>query len=635
MPTPFSPSPAILSALLLLPWLSGGGAAAQGPESQDPQRGSKGDWELIQDRDERVSFTPQSASRALAALDQPDLEAPERAVILLTLGAAGALSERPLLQSWAMEGAFAERSAALLALGELGPSASGFLMPLALGDGLATGGMASGGEQLCLRECAILALLRTGWEEARNRLASLEAAQDTGQAPRGLEQTVAELLVFAVNPAGSNDQRAVRRLLELRWDAARSYGLIDGQSWSSRLLQNLGDDGEFLDALVLEGAAALGRAGVRDHLLQSLTEGRGAARLRAAVRAMPLELDQLVELGLWLPADDGEWSVLVEEIGLRGLDSLCGPLLERATLVEEAAPAAAGLLVRAGFEPALRIVTSGLKSNLARTRLQACLALAQAGATQESHLLRPLMEDRNPGVRVAAIAAGVRLGDREGPLFLHALLNGDEAQERKRCLMLLARPGAAMLVVPMLEEYAATLSGEERGLLSAVLLFAGRSGARETLRESLRGGVPVGQAGEVMLSALARRPTHEDLLLMEEIFPLEGRFAENRILALALLDAGSGSVLPLLRRALWEVPWDRSVLAAALLADVAGERALLEEAQSPPAHAGARDARRVGFAVGAWGGVEDVRRLERLLRRGSSDPTLQGAFLGALASRTH
>jgi hypothetical protein len=138
-----------------------------------------------------------------------------------------------------------------------------------------------------------------------------------------------------------------------------------------------------------------------------------------------------------------------------------------------------------------------------------------------------------------------------------------------------------------------------------------------------------------MLSALARRPTHEDLLLMEEIFPLEGRFAENRILALALLDAGSGSVLPLLRRALWEVPWDRSVLAAALLADVAGERALLEEAQSPPAHAGARDARRVGFAVGAWGGVEDVRRLERLLRRGSSDPTLQGAFLGALASRTH
>ncbi len=74
---------------------------------------------------------------------------------------------------------------------------------------------------------------------------------------------------------------------------------------------------------------------------------------------------------------------------------------------------------------------------------------------------------------MADIAAGVRLGDREGPLFLHALLNGDEAQERKRCLMLLARPGAAMLVVPMLEEYAATLSGEERGLLSAVLLFAG------------------------------------------------------------------------------------------------------------------------------------------------------------------
>ena len=591
-----------------------------------------GDWTLILARDERVSFTPQSVARALAGLDQANLDERERAIMLFTLGAAGAVDERPLLQSWASEGSFSERSAAILALGELGPSASGFLKPLALGG-------TYGGPQpevLRLRECALLALLRTGREEARDTISDLvEGAADSNEP---LATTATELLVFSINPAGSAEQRAVRRLLELRWDAARRFGLIDGQSWSSRLLEALAEDEEFLDALILEGAAGLGRAGVRDHLLQSLLEGRGAARLRAAVRAMPLELNRLVELDLWSPADAGEWEVLVSEIGLRGLDPLCGPLLERASLVEGVAPMAAGLLVRSGLEPALIIITDSLTSPRAAERREACLALALAGAAGQAHLLRPLMDDSSVGVRGAAIAAGVRLGDREAPLFLRAALQDGQRREVEACLLPMARPGGAMLAVPLLEDWRAESAGEPGavadGLLHAVLLSAGRSSAREDLRESLRGGVPPGRVGTTMLRVLAHQPTHEDLALMEHLFPLEGRFEDNRILALTLLEAGSGSVLPLVRQALWRTPWNRSVLAGALLAEVAGERALLEEAQSPPIYAGARDARRVGFAVGAWGGVEDVHRLERLLRRGSGDPTLQGAFLGAMAART-
>jgi HEAT repeat protein len=626
-PTGFPWLPLLIGLAISLGPLCGGRAPGQEAGLDDDQTATiRGDWTLVLTRDDRVSFTTQSAARALEALERGDLTARERAVILLTLGAGGAVDERPRLQSWAMEGLLEERCAAILALGELGPSASGILLPIAMD----TWSAGRTDESRRIAECALLALLRTGRVEVRNAVASVAEGDDAIMA-----ETAAELLVFSVNPVGSTDQRAVRRLLELRWDAARRFGLVDGQSWSSRVLEGLAGDESFLDAIVLEGAASLSRAGIRDHILQSLLEGSGPARLRAAVRAMPLELGRMVELGLWAPADDGEWATLVEEIGQRGLDPLVTPILERATLVERVAPAAASLLARSGHDMALLLLIAGLDSPSAATRQEACLGLARAGAVDDVARLRPLMEDPNAGVRCAAIVGGVRLGDREAPLFLRALLFEGTQRDRERCLILLTQPGAGMLVVPLLEEYAEGAEAVERGLVAAALLSSGRSAARHTLREILRRGIPAGRAGTTMLRALARNAGHDDLEIMARHFPLEGRWEENRIMALALLKDGSPTVLPILRAALWTTPLSRSVLAGALLSHVAGHRALLEEAQSPPIHSGAVDARRVGFAVGTWGGVEEVRRLERLLRRGSGDPTLQGAFLGALASRTH
>ncbi len=54
--------------------------------------------------------------------------------------------------------------------------------------------------------------------------------------------------------------------------------------------------------------------------------------------------------------------------------------------------------------------------------------------------------------------------------------------------------------------------------------------------------------------------------------------------------------------------------------------------QSPPAGATEADVRRLGFALGQWGGLPTVEALAR--RRNGGDPALQGALLGALTTRS-
>jgi hypothetical protein len=44
--------------------------------------------------------------------------------------------------------------------------------------------------------------------------------------------------------------------------------------------------------------------------------------------------------------------------------------------------------------------------------------------------------------------------------------------------------------------------------------------------------------------------------------------------------------------------------------------------------------RRLGFAIGTWGGIDAVERVSRLRRSNPGDPAVQGAVLGALAART-
>jgi hypothetical protein len=77
------------------------------------------------------------------------------------------------------------------------------------------------------------------------------------------------------------------------------------------------------------------------------------------------------------------------------------------------------------------------------------------------------------------------------------------------------------------------------------------------------------------------------------------------------------------------------LLAAGLFAETLGVRALREELERAPPAASSKDLRRVGFALGEWGGMSAVQELARTLRNNAADPALQGAVLGALASRTY
>ena len=93
------------------------------------------------------------------------------AVASATLGAGGAVDERPRLQSWAMEGLLEERCAAILALGELGPSASGILLPIAMD----TWSAGRTDESRRIAECALLALLRSGFRLSMSDLKPLHS----------------------------------------------------------------------------------------------------------------------------------------------------------------------------------------------------------------------------------------------------------------------------------------------------------------------------------------------------------------------------------------------------------------------------------------------------------------------------
>src|SRR5262249_36524178 len=150
-----------------------------------------------------------------------------------------------------------------------------------------------------------------------------------------LSRAATDLLVFALDEASSTPTRAAVILLELRWYAARRYGLVDHQAWPGLMVNVLCDDDEFLHEVVLRSAARLRKPGIKDYLLQELRYDKGEGRLRAAVSGMPLELGQLVQGDYWLPKDLDEWSVVLDEIDRRDLAPLAVDVLKRATDVNK------------------------------------------------------------------------------------------------------------------------------------------------------------------------------------------------------------------------------------------------------------------------------------------------------------
>lgn len=584
-------------------------------------------WRDLFARDARIGFTGRTAADARAALALESVSVEKRCTAWMALGCAGAIGERLELESLARTGEGLERRTAVLALGEMAAGVESLLFEL----------LAAPPD---VAECALLALLRTDRASSRRRVE--EIASDPKEP---LSSSAALLLVFKADPHASHPSRAAALLLNLRWEAARSFGLVDHQNWKVLSIAELTRDAEFLREITLRSAPSLYRPGVKDHLLQELVSGAGPGRLRAAVSAMPRELTQLVENDLWSPKDASEWRVLLTQIDEQRLESLTLEILTRAAEVEELHYEAAVLLARTR-RPDQNGLSGLFDANLAALapadRLLACQAMGASADESFQPRLAELSNDKDAKVRVAALIALAHTGSRSAANDLRGILDDRTHPDHARVIEGLCAVVGEPLAGTLLEDNLRSAEGEEQIDIAIALCAGGHLSARSRVRKALsEDPPPSGTRALRLVHALRLQASSEDREALKELFPLPaGPDADpvaretNIELALALVRLGEPIILPLLRVELWNGSFDRSLLAAGLLTDIGSLRTLRDELRQPPEHATSSDVRRIGFAIGEWGGLREVELLARDLRYNSGDPALQGAILGALSTRT-
>lgn len=584
-------------------------------------------------REQRIGFTPASSRGALGAMEDPQ-QLEQRPQALMTLGILGSVSSRPLLEEVSQHGALEERCAAVLALGELGGKVAGadLLLMVLLAD-----------PKREVAECALYALLLTRPEAGHARAAAYIASPDHPL------HRVAQALLDWVDGRPNLAATPALRALTLRWEAARSFGTVDGVSWHMLQIQRLGENEFLLDRLILLRAAELGSSVVRDYLLEMLLEREPQPIVvRAAVIAMPAELDELIASGLWAPRSPEEWEALVDEAEVRGLFASLPRALERAAQVDSLLARVAPYLA-SNDERFFETVDGLLGSRDAARRAQSAYAIGEARLTRSLPRLLRLKDDKNVAVRAAVSVARARLGDLDVLAELVALFIDDRdarrASFREREFLLEAmyktrRSRTTQLLLESLSgrmrDVTELAERHERASMLAILRLAGRAVDTSKLLEFF-GDRSFPENQQVwLLEALGEMPNATVQGRLEAAFPLDGGWRANLPLVRALLDIGSESAAPLLQSAVWRGPAGRSVLAAALVEEEYGLLRLMHWISKPPAGATSSDLRRVGYAVGLLGRLTAVDQLQRQLGAiaGAERPALQGALLGALTSRT-
>ena len=212
-------------------------------------------------------------------------------------------------------------------------------------------------------------------------------------------------------------------------------------------------------------------------------------------------------------------------------------------------------------------------------------------------------------------------------------MSGDSSSARALVVRLVNRWASDPTLAGLLAEALPSLEGALALESSITLIEVGRPSSRGRLREFLADGLPGGELGARSARALALEANEEDLEYLRHQFPLEGDVVVNEALALVLIETRDPIVVPLIRAVIWNGGFNESVLASGLLLEVSGPRALFDEIERAPLGGTEEDVRRIGYALGLWGGIPALRELTGQFRSG--DPALQGALLGALASRTH
>ncbi|MBM3986682.1 MAG: HEAT repeat domain-containing protein [Planctomycetes bacterium] len=578
-------------------------------------------WPELCARDARCSLGRGTASSALAVLDDRSAAPARRAAAVLALGAARESQGRTRVIELTAEKDPELKRAAIWALG-LYADARDLPQLLDL----------AGRKVPQVAEAGAFALGLNGTAAALSALERL-AHGDDGPAALGARAALA----WRATPP--QESELARAYLDVRFEAARAHGLVDGQAWESLLLEDLVRNQRFLNRVVYRSAALLSRRGVADHFLEIALAGVPPERLRGVVRAIPEQLAQLVEAGLFQPSSDEEWRILVDEIARERLEARTEPLLRRAWSVLSVRPHATALLARAGADHSLKLLELQLRSADARERALAAEAIG--GARDPSYVsdLSALELDLDPLVRSTALVARLRLGDSSALATLRerAGLAGERALELHpdagSVLEALSRCGGEPSVRGLAVELLPRLPAGAKVRLASELLLGGYEPSRDVVREYLLSQRPAGESARLAVEALGKQPGAADLALMRTLFPLGDEIDIDVELACALVRSGDAEIVPLLRSTVWSEPWNRSVLAAALWIEAAGMDALRMELQRPPPAISARDLRRVGFALGEWGGLAEVEWLGS--RIGPAEPGLQGAVLGALGARTH
>jgi len=609
--------PAILLALL---GVSGVQTARPGPARLELP-------ELVA-RDARVRFTAQSAGRARALLDAGALDAADRSQGLYALGAGRSGADLPRIETAAAEGELGERKAALFALGELGREGWPGL-ERALERDLADLEYASA--------VALVVSDRRGVPQAEGRLEALAlgdgVAAEAARAARALSEPDHD--AAATGALG----QALALYYELRWRAAQRFGLVDEKRWQTTLLEGLLADDQFLDRVILAAAQELEGHALRTHMVELLLGEERVGVLRAAAVLLPDDLARAYEAGEWKPSSPELWRAMLEEIDQAHAEKRAKKLVEVAFRdVPEVASLAGLLLLRAGGDLPWRWVADQLEDGTPEFRARLVEACGDRGDDRRLPDLADLLEKRpDLGLSGPGVVALARLGHAPARAALDEFVKGPASPERTGVLLALARvQHDRRMRRPALDALRRTdLEPEVSLALELGLAGAGEVASRERLRAALPAAfaAPTRDPRRVaVVRALGAKPEPSDLVLLRGLFPVEGDLDVNVELALVLIRQKDPAAFAVLRAALWSGSWNRSVLAGGVFLRAAGMEALVDEIESPPREADERDLRRVGFALGEWGGLGAVEALSR--GRPEPDPALQGAVLGALSTRT-
>ncbi len=606
----------LLAPLWLALFLALSGASLAASQEEEPELDA---WQQKIARDHRISFTRRTEHDARADLLRKEMTPTERARALMALGCARpeAIRERPVLEKWAREGSMIERRAAILALGELGIGVEAILYELL------------DAPELEVRSAAMLGLLGTDRSSAREELDGIAA----GEGPDA--ELAASLLVYTVDPTISRRTEIAEASLDLRWEAAQQYGLVDGQSWALRVLEDLLAQEEFLDAVILRGAAEFDEFGVKDHILSVLLQTGSVSAIQAATRAMPAELAALIENELWVPRSAGAWQVILRQIDEAQMEdealellalSLDEPLVQAHALL---------LLARAGITEPLIGIEHDWEKLTDEERVHVAKAVGVVGSEEAVAWLSRFEDHRSDLVAATTRITRARLGDQEAYDEQRAILLDPEHPEFRASVEVAVRMLDVRFIREQLKEILLELEESDQILVATELAMRGDLGARALLAEAVRDELPSGRQGVRVVRALMGRDAAGEIELFKKHFPVEGDLLVNVELALALIDAKDDLALLFLRRALWSDPFDRSILAALLLIRVTGMYGLRDELYRAPVTASSRDFRRLGFALGEWGGLDTVEYLQNRAGLLPGRPILQGAVLGALSRRTH